>query len=64
MNQQIIFHIAPDGTVIFETKGFSGPSCKDASEFIKKALGKVATEQLTPEYFQTSSSTQQQEARQ
>lgn len=54
--------IAPDGQTKVETKGFAGASCREASQFIEKALGKATGEQLTPEFFQPT--TQQQTLRQ
>jgi hypothetical protein len=35
-----------------ETKGFSGAECRQASEFIEKALGKRASETLSSEFYQ------------
>jgi hypothetical protein len=44
--------IAPDGQTRVETKGFSGAECRQASEFIEKALGKRTNETLTSEFYQ------------
>ena len=44
--------IAPDGQTRVETKGFSGAECRQASEFIEKALGKRTNETLTSEFHQ------------
>lgn len=52
MSEQIIVVFRPDGTTSVETKGYVGASCKDASAFIEKALGKVESEKLKPEYHQ------------
>ena len=38
------------GNVKAETRGFSGGSCKTASQFIKSALGKVTSEKRTAEF--------------
>jgi hypothetical protein len=43
--------IAPDGQTRVETKGFSGAECRQASEFLEKALGARTAETLTSEYL-------------
>jgi hypothetical protein len=50
--------IAPDGQTRVETKGFSGAECRQASEFIEKALGKRTSETLTSEFYQHQSQEQ------
>jgi hypothetical protein len=47
--------IAPDGQTRVETKGFSGAECRQASEFIEKALGRRTSETLTSEFHQQQS---------
>jgi hypothetical protein len=37
-----------------ETKGFTGPSCKDASRFLEQALGESTAERLTAEFHQSA----------
>ena len=44
--------VSPSGQTTVQTKGFAGPSCRDASRFIEQALGDKAGEQLTPEFYQ------------
>jgi hypothetical protein len=44
--------ITPDGQTKLETKGFSGPSCRDASKFLELALGQRSGETLTAEFHQ------------
>ncbi len=44
--------VQPDGQTKVETKGFTGPACREASEFIEKALGQRTSEQLTAEFHQ------------
>jgi hypothetical protein len=51
MNQTITITVAPDGKTKVETHGFTGQSCKDASQFIETALGRKTAEQFKPEYF-------------
>ena len=63
MTQVIEITITPVGETKLETKGFSGPSCRDASKFIEEALGAVNAEQLTGEFHevtQLSNATRQQ----
>jgi hypothetical protein len=45
--------ISPKGETRVETKGFSGPVCRDASKFIETALGQRLSEQPTAELYQT-----------
>jgi len=33
-----------------QTKGFAGPSCREASRFVERALGEPAAERLTAEF--------------
>lgn len=40
----------PDGgSPTIEAEGFTGTSCKDATEFIERALGKVSERKAKPE---------------
>ena len=51
--------VSPKGESQVETKGFTGNSCRRASKFIEKALGKRSGETLKPEFhIQTSSENQ------
>ena len=50
--------ISPTGQTRVETKGFAGPECRHASEFIEKALGKRTSEQLTAEFHQQATNQQ------
>lgn len=45
--------VQPDGQARVETKGFAGAECRQASEFVEKALGKRTGERLTSEFHQT-----------
>lgn len=49
--KQIIIDIKDDGEVKIETRGFSGRSCVDESQFIKDVLGEETARQLTPAYY-------------
>ena len=50
--QTIEVVVSPAGEVTVQTNGFSGPSCRDASRFIERALGDAAGERLTAEFYQ------------
>jgi hypothetical protein len=54
--------VSPQGEVSVETKGFSGPSCREASRFIEQALGQRTGELLTAEFHQSQA--QQESAQQ
>jgi hypothetical protein len=43
--------VFPNGQTSVETKGFTGSECRQASEFIEKALGRRTGEQLTSEFY-------------
>lgn len=49
--------VAKDGSTRVETHGFHGAECQKASEFLTKALGAVADERLTSEFFQATQPT-------
>jgi len=51
--QTIEITILPSGQSRVETKGFRGSSCRAASQFLEKALGKATDEQLTAEFHQS-----------
>ena len=52
MSQTIEIIVSPKGETKIETKGFAGAECRQASEFIEKALGQRTSEQLRPEFHQ------------
>ena len=58
MSQTIEVVVAPNGETRVETKGFTGVSCRGASEFIERALGASTGERLKPEFHQTTQSQQ------
>jgi hypothetical protein len=51
------------GKTSVQTSGFSGASCRDASSLIEQALGKVAEDRLTAEFYQTESVRESQQQR-
>jgi hypothetical protein len=52
MSETIEVIVRPDGSSRIETHGFAGNSCRAASEFLESALGLIAAEHLTAEYYQ------------
>ena len=52
MNKTIEIVVGPKGETTVQTRGFSGPECKDASRFVEQALGQQTDEQLTAEFYQ------------
>jgi len=51
MSKTIQITVSPKGETKIETSGFSGSSCQDATRELEKALGVVADEQLTGEFY-------------
>lgn len=47
--------ISPSGATKIETRGFIGSECRQADEFLRKALGSSEHESLSPEYHATPS---------
>jgi hypothetical protein len=52
MSQTIEVVISPRGETRVETKGFTGGSCRQASQFLEQALGTTASETLTAGFYQ------------
>jgi hypothetical protein len=52
--KRIEITIAPDGNSTVETKEFTGATCRGASQWIERALGEAAREQLTHEFHATT----------
>lgn len=51
--------VSPAGEATVQTKGFSGPSCREASRFVERALGERTAEQLTAEFHQSAATGEQ-----
>ncbi|KKK65400.1 hypothetical protein LCGC14_2974500, partial [marine sediment metagenome] len=47
--------VTPQGETRVQTLGFTGSSCRDASQFIERALGQQTGERLTRKLYQTLS---------
>ena len=64
MSQRIIIKVAADGSTEVRTEGFTGTQCRQASEFIEKALGSRQSEQLTSEFFKSTAANQHTQSQQ
>ena len=49
--KQIIIDVLDDGEIKIETRGYTGKTCLEETEFIKNILGSEITRQLTPAYY-------------
>jgi hypothetical protein len=56
--------VTPAGQTTVQTLDFTGPSCRDASQFIEEALGVRLAEHRTAEFHQAQAVEQQQQQRQ
>ena len=56
--------VDPQGGTRVETKGFTGPSCRDATRVLERALGVVESDAATAEMYQQQPAQQRQEAKQ
>lgn len=52
LSREVILTIDQNGQVEIEVKGVKGPSCKDLTAGVEKALGKVTSTRKTGDYFQ------------
>ena len=53
MSQIIEIIVSPHGAATVTTKGYSGSSCRQASQFLEQALGVRSRETLTSEFHQS-----------
>ena len=44
--------VSPRGETTVETRGFTGPACRDASRALEQALGAPTAERLTAGFYQ------------
>jgi hypothetical protein len=49
--KEIVIEISQDGDLKLETRGFSGKTCIEESQFVKDLLGNEITRQLTPAFY-------------
>jgi hypothetical protein len=55
--------VSPTGEVSIQTRGYAGSACRQASQFLEKALGQVEQDQPTAEMYQSETTRQQNKAR-
>ena len=61
MNRIIEVTVSPKGETSIQTKGYAGSDCLQASKFLEQALGVVATESKTGEFYQAAQAEQRVE---
>ena len=60
MSRMIEVLVSPKGEATVQTKGYAGSDCLQASKFLEQALGVVATDRKTAEFYQAAATTEQQ----
>ena len=55
--KEIIIDIDDTGEISLETRGFTGKSCIEETQFLKDLLGQELLKQLTPAYYETTKTT-------
>ena len=61
MTRIIEVTVAPKGEVSIQTKGYAGADCLQASKFLEQALGVVAKENKTGEFYSSTQTDQRVE---
>lgn len=51
--------VSPSGQTRVETKGFAGADCRQASEFLEKALGARLSERVSAEFYHQAATNEQ-----
>ena len=51
--------VDPQGNSRVQTRGFAGPSCREASRSLEEALGRRSAEHLTAEFHRQATTDQQ-----
>jgi hypothetical protein len=46
--------VSPKGETTLQTKGYSGADCQQASRFLEEALGIVAADRKTAEFYESN----------
>lgn len=59
MSRVIEVVVSPQGETTVQTKGYAGTDCLQASKFLEQALGVVAQESKTAEFYQAAKAEQQ-----
>lgn len=58
--REIKVTVSKDGKIQIETSGFTGASCKSATQSLENRLGVNLEENLKPEYYQHAEENQNQ----
>jgi hypothetical protein len=58
MSRLIEIIVSPQGDVTIQTKGYVGGDCLQGSKFLEQALGVVASDRKTSEYYQAETTEQ------
>ena len=51
--------VSPRGEVTVQTRGYAGADCLQASRFLEQALGVVAADHMTTEFYQQAGAEQE-----
>jgi hypothetical protein len=60
MHRTLTLVVSPTGETTLTARGYAGGDCLAASRFLEAALGTVAAERKTAEYFQAQAQPQSQ----
>ena len=60
---QIEVIVQPNGQTKIQTKGFTGTTCRQASQFLEQVMGSTTSEQLTAEFHQSATADVSQKQR-
>ena len=60
MAEEIIIDISPTGETEIKVQGCPGPSCKDLTKGLEKALGKTVSDKKSQEYYKQVETEKQQ----
>ena len=52
MSHVIEVMVSPTGATTIQTKGYAGSGCVQASKYLEEALGVIAKERVTAEFYQ------------
>ncbi len=58
MTRSIEVVVSPQGEATVQTKGYAGADCLQASQFLEHALGLVASDRKTAEFYQDAQAEQ------
>jgi hypothetical protein len=57
--KKIEITVSPEGATSIKTSGFTGGSCRDATQDLERALGVSGRESLLPEFYGQTSTGEQ-----